>query len=145
MRRGKTRTLAATMLALEVEVDGKKFVIAGVEDWGLLSAHLTASRARPDAPAPSARVDSIELSIGGLTERDTDGGAHHFRWGRKNLNIGSRVVIRVVEVESADPPIKRYRSDAKVQENPFTDAEIREMRWQEYLELKQEFEPDAKK
>ena len=98
------------MLALEVEMDGAKFVVAGAEDWGLLAAHLTASQAIPDAPAPSARVDTVEFSIGGLTERDADGNAHHFRWARKTLTVGSRVAIRVVKVTSADPPIKRYRS-----------------------------------
>jgi len=133
------------MLALEVEVDGTKYVLAGVEDWGLLSAHLTANRGRPDAPAPSARVDNVELSIGGLTERGEDGNAYHFRWGQKTLKIGSRITIRVVDVEQADRPVKRYRSDAKVQESPFTEAEIREMRRKSYLELKQEFEPDAEK
>lgn len=128
------------MLALEVEIDGERFVVAGSEDWGLLSVILTAQRGTPDAPAVSARTDSVDVRVGGLTERDGSGQTHHLRWGNKELRLGSRVSVRVIEVDQADTPIKRYRSDAQVQENPFTDNEIREMRWKEYLELKKEFE-----
>jgi hypothetical protein len=36
--------------------------------------------------------------------------------------------------------VKRFRSDHEVQENPFTEEEMREMRYNDYLNLKEEFE-----
>jgi len=35
----------------------------------------------------------------------------------------------------------QHISDKAVQENPFTEEELKEMRRQDYLELKKEFEP----
>jgi len=54
--------------------------------------------------------------------------------------VGSKVSVTVVDVDAADPPVNRYRSDAQVQENAFTDEEWRQLRYQDYLELKREFE-----
>ena len=50
-------------------------------------------------------------------------------------------MVTVVDTDHPDPPTKRYRSDKEVQENPFTEEELKEMRRQDYLELKKEFEP----
>ena len=128
------------MLALEVEIDGQRFVIAGADDWGLLSVILTAQRGSPDAPVASARAHSVDIRVGGLTDKDSNGQTYHLRWGNKDLKIGSRVSIRVIDVEHADTPIKRFRSDAEVQESPFTEEELRQLRWKDYLDLKKEFE-----
>jgi hypothetical protein len=56
------------------------------------------------------------------------------------LNLGDVVTIALTEVASADPPIKRYRSDRDVQEDPFTEEEIREQQWETYVALKKKFE-----
>src|SRR5438552_7636840 len=128
------------MLTLEVEIDGEKFVVAGSEDWGLLSVIVNASRGASDAPNPRARSDTVEVRVGGLTDRDTNGHAYHLRWGTRDLKVGSRVSIKVIEAEQPDPPIKRYRSDVEVQESPFTEEKLRELRWKDYLDLKKEFE-----
>lgn len=132
------------MLAYQIEIDGKKFLVAGVTDWGFLGIHINANRGDPKAPAESARTDQLDLSVGGITETDSNGEFFHFRWPRKELSVGSRVTVTLIETENTDPPIKRYRSDNKVQEEPFTEEEIREMRWKTYLELKREFEPETK-
>jgi hypothetical protein len=128
------------MLALQVEVDSQLFAVAGAEDWGLLSLHVTANRGDPSAPAVSARIDYIDLSVGGMTESNEHGVTEHIRWGRHYLKVGSVVTLRIVDTNDVTPPIKRYRSDRQVQEQPFTPEEIRDMRRQSYLELKQEFE-----
>jgi hypothetical protein len=128
------------MLAYEIEIDGKKYLTAGVEDWSILSLHVTASRAEENS---KVRDGYLECSVGGLTVPDGEGVRHHFRWTNAPLNIGSRISIKVVETSNVDPPKNRYRSDAKIQENPFTEEEIREMRYRDYLELKAEFEKEA--
>jgi len=78
-----------------------------------------------------------------MTKDNEEGIAHHFRWPRVPLKIGSTVRVTVVEVDSVDLPVKRYRADKEVQENPFTEEEMREMRYQDYLALKKEFEPGS--
>lgn len=125
------------MLAFEVQIDGGKPVLAGVEDWSLLNVMVTANRHEPEAPVPGGYM---EATIGGLSLPDGDDIRRHFRWPKRELQIGSTITIRIVESSTVDAPIKRFRSDAEVQECPFTDEEIRELRYQDYLELKAEFE-----
>ena len=129
------------MLAFDIEIDRKKYVTAGVEDWSLLSLPVTASRHEEHSPV---RDGYIECSIGGLTLPDGESTRHHFRWVVAPLNVGSVLTVRVVDVLEADKPKKRYRSDSVTQENPFTDEEMREMRYQDYLALKAEFEPASR-
>jgi hypothetical protein len=55
---------------------------------------------------------------------ETPLGAHLLE-PRRSLKVGDEVTIRLMEVSTADPPIKRYRSDREAQESPFTDEELR--------------------
>lgn len=125
------------MLTYEVAVNGDRVVRAGIADWAVMSAIV--SMVRDDI---SDNVD-YRLSISGVT-RDREDRAHHVRWRMPTITVGSEVVIRIVESDQPDAPTKRFRADREVQENPFTDEEIREMRYQSYLELKAEFECDPK-
>jgi len=125
------------MLAYEIEIDGKKYVTAGMQDWSILSFHISASRAEEGS---QVRDGYIDCSVGGLTVPDGEDIRHHFRWTNAPLSIGSRISVNVIETPDVDPPKNRYRSDAKIQENPFTEEEMREMRYREYLDLKAEFE-----
>ncbi len=127
------------MIALKLSVDGEELLTAGVEDWSLVNAQVLAMRSEPNS---DVRDGYIELSSGGLTMPDNKKIRYHFRWPRVELQVGSVVTIEIVESENPTPPKKRFRSDAEVQENPFTDEEMREMRYQDYLNLKAEFEGD---
>lgn len=64
------------MIAFEIEIDGKKYVTASVEDWSLLAFNLTASRAGQNLPNKDGY---IECSVGGLTTPDEQKISHHFR------------------------------------------------------------------
>lgn len=123
------------MIAFEISINGKKFVLAGFEDWNLLHAHVNARRARK-----TGEIDEFEITVGGLAEPRDPEILEHVRWGRRDINLGDEISFRLVEVPSADEPIKRYRSDRTRQENPFTEDEIREMQFQSYLRLKEIFE-----
>jgi hypothetical protein len=127
------------MLAFEVWIDGQRQCLAGVEDWAILSAHVTASRSRDQGTSPQ---DDLEFYVGGMTGDDETGASHHFRWKRRNLAVGMQVTIQIVEVDRADDPIRRYRSDRQVQEDPLTDEEIEEIERAEWLRLKARFEPE---
>jgi hypothetical protein len=127
------------MIALLIEIDGQKYVLAGVEDWSLISAHLTAMRGVGGDSEAKNKEDEIDLSIGGLTRPDASKQKFHFRWARRELNVGSSVKITILDSQDCDPPIKRFRSDKEIQESAFTDDEMREMRRQDYLKLREEF------
>jgi hypothetical protein len=123
------------MIAFKVEIDGEEFMLAGAEDWNVLSFHINATRSN----AAELPFGNLRTGVGGLSLPDANSVSHHFRWKDKDLSIGSRVVVTVVETDTPQPPVKRYRSDSTVQEDPFTEEEAREMRLQDYLELKKEF------
>jgi len=127
-----TVPLEGVVLAFKIELDSEHVALAGFEDWSVLGMHVSAGRSR-------INPEEIELSVGGLSRADTSGVAFHFRWPGRRLQVGSTVTVSVVDTEHPDPPAKRYRSDKEVQESPFTDAEWKEMRRQDYLELKKEF------
>jgi hypothetical protein len=123
------------MLAFKVEIDGEELAVAGAEDWAVLSFHLNATRRE----ASEHPFGHLRAGVGGLSLPDENSVNHHFRWKDKDLTVGSRVVVTVVETDTPHVPVKRYRSDSSVQEDPFTEEETREMRLQDYLELKKEF------
>jgi hypothetical protein len=123
------------MLAFKIEIDGQVPTVAGADDWAVLSFHLNATR----RDASEHPYGNLRTGVSGLSLPDQDSVSHHFRWKDRELNIGSRVVITVIEADGPDSPVKRYRSDSIVQEDPFTEEEARELRLQDYLELKKEF------
>jgi hypothetical protein len=127
-------------LSLLVEIDGERFVVAGSDDWAVLNVIITAVRANPKLRAPD---DTVQLTVGGVCEQIAPGEHHGMRWGDRTLRIGSKVCVTVLSTANRDEPRKRYRSDSTVQESPYTDEEWRAMRYQDYLALRREFEPDA--
>jgi hypothetical protein len=127
------------MLAFDIRIGEERLWLAGVEDWSLLSAHLTAQRGDL-----CDEIESLELYVGGMTKPDVAGTAHHVRWGRsRQLEVGTMITIHVLDADAPDMPIKRYRSDYEVQEPAFTDEEIEHMQREEWLRLKAKFESDA--
>ena len=56
-----------------------------------------------------------------------------------SIVVGDEVSITIVETETVDKPIKRYRSDKSVQEDPFTEEELFELQKKDYLRLKELF------
>ncbi len=126
------------MIAFEIEINGKKYCLAGIEDWDLLSTTMMARRSQNEN-----EIDEFELNVRCLAQQKVENQYEHVRWGRQELSIGDEIIIRIVEVSAADEPIKRYRSDKDVQENPFTEEEIYEMQKKTYIELKKKFEEDG--
>ena len=127
------------MLAFDICVGEDRVCLAGVEDWSLLSAHLTAQRSDLGEV-----IESLELYMGGMTKPDATGKSHHVRWGRLvHLEVGNKITIHVVDADVTDLPIRRYRSDHEVQESAFTDEEIEQMEREDWLRLKAKFEPDS--
>jgi len=124
------------MIAYKVKINGEEIVVAGQEDWSVLTTHILATRKEEHDPEGGR----IQYSTTGLSHSNQDGYGEHFRWGDRELKAGDVVSIEIVSTESPSTPIKRYRSDKIVQENPFTEEEIKEMKYRHYIELKKEFE-----
>ena len=122
------------MIAFRLSINGDNPKDYGFEDWSILTSHLFARR-NPE----SRDIDDIEFSINGLAEEVEANTLEHVRFGKLALKVGDNLTIQIVETESVEKPIKRYRSDSLVQENPFTKEEIFEMERQEYERLKDKF------
>jgi hypothetical protein len=131
------------MLAFELFVDDRRICLAGMEDWAVMSVILSAVNSGERADG-LPREGKLDVSAGGLSENNSSGVAHHARWARVDLQVGSKVQINVVETAEPDPPIHRYRSDRKVQEPAFTKAEIEQMEREDYERLKEKYEPKDK-
>ena len=123
------------MKAFRVVVDGKSLGDLGIADFSNASLIVGFGRGLDAGP-----ID-YRLNIGGLTQADENGVSRHYRWACPSIHEGSRIEIEIVDSETCVPPTRLYRSDYEVQESPFSREEIREMRYQGYLELKKEFEP----
>jgi hypothetical protein len=123
------------MKAFRVVVDGKPMGNLGVADFSNASVTVTFARSLGIEP-----VDYY-FHIGGLTQSDENGVSRHYRWAAPSIQEGSRIEIEIVDSENCVPPARVYRSDREVQEPAFTEEEIRDMRYKDYLELKKEFEP----
>jgi hypothetical protein len=126
------------MLAFEISIDGERFARAGFADWSVLSAHVTAVQegaGRPD------RKGELEFSVGGLSKSNSDGAQYHVRWSKRQLTVGSKITVEIVETEDPDEPERRYRSDREVQESPYSDEEIEQFEREEWERLKAKFHP----
>jgi len=123
------------MIAYRILVNGKLIATIGQPDMSILNAGIVTSRGNAERGVD----DYIRMPLHGMSHDTETGFPQHFRWKEQTLSVGDRIEIEIVETNDFDPPLKRYRSDAMVQEDPFTDEEVREMRYQDYLELKKEF------
>ena len=124
------------MIALKVQLNGEILHVAGQEDFSVLFTNIVATQQNPDRNAD----DYVRLGTSGLSRETDEGYSQHFRWAGVELEIGDVVEIEIIDTDMIDAPQKRYRSDDKVQESPFTGEEEREMRYQDFLRLKEEFE-----
>ena len=128
------------MLAFEVFVDGERICVAGMADWAVMSVILTAVH-EGETAAGRPREGKLDVSTGGMSEKDGDGVAYHARWPRIDLAVGSQVTVNVLDTDDPDPPLNRYPSDRP--EKRFTDEEIEQMEREDYVRLKAKFEPET--
>jgi hypothetical protein len=103
------------MIAFEVYRNGEKLCLAGVGEFGVLTADITCVlrsledlREWPEEfeEGPPEPV-TLELSVGGLTPAK-----EHLYWVNKSpLHVGDEVRMVVVEAGAVDPPTKRHREE----------------------------------
>jgi hypothetical protein len=101
------------VLAIEVEVNGKRLVVAGAKDLSVLTASIGAVgllggdtvEFRPTKGEPT----DVLLHVLGITSRRSSVNVQ-LNWGKVPLKVGDAVTLRVVEVEEADPPLETLRT-----------------------------------
>ena len=96
------------MIAFEIHLNGEKLCVAGIGERGVLSQHLTwvGRKPKPDADK-EFEPKKPDLSVGGLVNDE------HVRWiKQRTLGVGDEVVIKIIEIEVADEPTHRERSES---------------------------------
>jgi hypothetical protein len=125
------------MLAYRIDVNGEQRLLVGVDDWDTLHVSLLAVREGVTGPL------EFHLNVGGGVRSTEEGKLEHVRWKAPEVRLGDTISITIVDVDEADLPAKRYRSDKTVQENPFTEDEIEQYERQDYARLRKKFEGDG--
>lgn len=98
------------MTAFKVSLNGKQVCIAGVSEFGVVSANVTWVRRKPGMSHDGKNIEEeLTADVGGL---DSNAG-EHLNWMARPLLIGDRVTIEVVESDSVDEPKRRYRDDPR--------------------------------
>ena len=120
------------MLAFQIEVDGERWLLAGVENWKLLMFQLSASRYLPPK-------EEFTLDVTGVFDLN-ETSVNNARWtSSPKLSVGSTVIVTLVDTDNPDKPHRCFRYDAEVQESPFTAEEEERMEREEWLRLKAKF------
>ena len=98
-----------TVLAIEVEVNGKRLLVAGAEDLALLSAQVAAAGGSANE---TVKVDTnFHLTVMGLTSPQASSRVANLTWiNGLPLQLGDSITFRVVHAEQPDPPVTVLRT-----------------------------------
>jgi hypothetical protein len=83
-------------LGFQVQVNGETPVRAGDESVSVLTAIISYV----------ASTKGIELAIGGLIAGESSK-REHVEWLQRELAVGDRIVLTIVESADVDPPVRR--------------------------------------
>jgi hypothetical protein len=139
------------MIAVEVNLNGKRLCVAGAEDLGVLSVALNVTgslgpKTVEGTPlggqvAPDVQPVEPHLYIGGLTSRGSGVSDDHLRWRDDvSVSIGDVLTIRFLEVEpgAADAPDAIKDSGESVVDA--SERRMFELAKETYLNLRDKYE-----
>ena len=108
------------MIALEVILNGKRVCIAGADDLGVLTAHVTAcgKLGRKAVPArPDDATAEIHYSVGGLTSRADFQKDVHVSWKSvAPLRVGDVIQVKILETDRTDRATSRHKAKRRTGE-----------------------------
>jgi len=93
------------MIAFRVDVNGKRTCVAGVGEHGVLTAIV-------GYVSNDRRRRTVDVAVSGLFSPS----AEHAIWKRRDLRVGDEVRVTIIETNSVDRPVRRYRPDSKAAE-----------------------------
>jgi len=98
-----------TVLAIEVEVNGKRIAVAGANDLALLTAGIGAG-VGPEKRTLQADIDAFRLTVMGLTS-GLVARTENLTWiNGLPLRVGDSITFRIVNAEQPDPPPQILRT-----------------------------------
>lgn len=93
------------MICFEVSLNGQRLTTAGIPGHAVLSTVITWVRSRHHKE-PYRSNGHLDFRVGGLdanSRKREDG--KHLEWVQRDLAVGDVVEVRILEAESADPPL----------------------------------------
>ena len=130
------------MLVLRVQINEETPVTAGAEDLGVLNAIVGAGGrlGRNSSLGRARELPHVYLTLGGLTARE-DGLPNEHRWwmSRRELTLGDRIVIEVLEALLADP----IESGSVAEKRAQDEKEYFEHSKKVYLQLRSKYDAEA--
>jgi hypothetical protein len=108
------------MRAFKVRLNGKRVCVAGIKGDCVANVNVT--------HVVGYGRNELYLFIGGLMSATEE----HVRWKVPTLKVGDLVSIKVVETDTADAPVQRYRSDSKESEQnakAYAQAQAKKYGW----------------
>ena len=91
------------MVAFKVYLNSKKLCLAGIGDDGVLSAITNW------VAGGHYKAADLFLEVGGLISPTRE----HVNWiKQKPLHVGDEIRVKIVETDSVEGPIERYRADS---------------------------------
>ena len=97
------------MVGYSVFRNNERLCVAGVGDFGVLSACVTWVGHRPQklaswvADGISEQPVALTLQVGGLRSDDRDSRLH-MSWMEADIRVGDEIRIQVIDVADVDPP-----------------------------------------
>jgi|SRR3954451_4623165 hypothetical protein len=98
-----------SVLAIEVEVNGKRLALAGAKDLALLSAGIAAGVGQ-EKRTIQADSDAFHLTVMGLTSGLTARIADLTWIKGLPLRVGDAITLRIVRAKQPDPPTQVLRT-----------------------------------
>ena len=99
-----------TVLAIEIELNGKRLVVAGAKDLAILSAQIAAG-VGPEKRTLQVHLDTFHLTAMGLTSPKSASRMANLTWvNGLPLQLGDSITFRIVQVEQPDAPAQILRT-----------------------------------
>ena len=94
------------VLAIEIELNGRRLAVAGAKDLALLSAQVGAG-VGSEKRSLQVDVDTFHLLVMGLTSPESGSRMANLTWANGvTLQVGDSITFRIVEAEQPDPPAR---------------------------------------
>lgn len=98
------------MKAFDVRINGRRVCIAGLPQFGVLSAILTGRRLRKSNGVRKRddKTWTFDVNVGGLHDPE-DQVKEFVTWLQADLKLGDRLTLKVIDTDSVDEPVSRQR------------------------------------